>query len=146
MNKKILLAELHGVIGHTMGSSMPSLSYAMMSALRQADPSKGEVVMIDNGEVAIFNPQQAVDLDVDYERLMKKQDELHLQKIKQGKERLSEIVEQDRGVKFVNHDMRTIYEDPHPSGKAYRRNHKPNTGIEIGSYKKKPKKQKQRKF
>lgn len=142
---KTIPTEPHAVIGHTTGSAIPSLSYAMMSALRQSDPSKGEVVMVNNGEVSIVNPQKEFDLDKDFTKILLEQEDIRLAKMEQGKKRLSEIVEQDRGVKFVYHDMKTMYEDPHPSGKSYRRAHRPNTGIEIGSYKKKPKKPKQRK-
>jgi hypothetical protein len=112
----------------------------MMSALRQSDPSKGEVVVVNNGEVSVINPQQGFDLDKDFPRIMQEQEDLMIAKMEEGKKRLSEIVEHERGIKFINHNMRTIYEDS--SVQINKKIHKPNTGIHIGSYKKHPKKSK----
>lgn len=139
---KTILTEPHAVIGHTMSVAMPSLSHAVMYALRQSDPREGELIMVDNGEVSVINPQQGFDLDRDFQRIIQDQDERRLAKMEQDKKSLSEIIERERGVKFVNHDMRTIYEDPHPSSKSHGKIHKPNTGIHIGSYKKHPKRSK----
>jgi len=62
-------------------------------------------------------------------------------KMEEGKKLLSEIVEQDRGVKFVRREI-TITEPIQDDTYFMRRVKKPNTGIHIGSYKKQPKKTK----
>ena len=155
---KTILTEPHAVIGHTMQSKSALMSAALMSALRQSDPSKGEVVVINNGEVAVVNseidpkfkgllqamvevegpaPENSFDWDKDIPRIMREQD----------KKQLSENTERDRGIEIRKQKTELEYgkfiED---DGYLVRRLKKPNTGIEIGSYKKKPKKQKQRKY
>jgi spore cortex formation protein SpoVR/YcgB (stage V sporulation) len=100
-----------------------------------------EVVIVNDLEIHVVNSQRAFDFEKDFQKIIKEQDELRLVKPEEGKKQLSEIVEQERGVKFVRKEF-TVPEFIEDDSYFMRKPKKPNAGIHIGSYKKHPKKSK----